>query len=119
MKTAGELNTARWVGAARRYARFRRCFWRFFLCGVALVVVFALPLAAAGEHIPRPLQALLFTALGLGFLVCWIGFVMSMLALWSFRCPRCHGRFAISWRSNWPTDCCKHCRLNLARVGSG
>jgi len=84
MDTLGELNTERWVGAARRYARFRRCYWRFFLSGFAVVVVFALPLAAAGEHIPRPLQALLFTALGLGLLVCWVGAVMSILALRAF-----------------------------------
>jgi hypothetical protein len=118
MDTLGELNTERWVGAARRYVRFRRCFWRFFLCGFAIVVVFGVPLTAAGEYIPRPLQALLFSALWLIVLVCWVGFMMSMLALWGFHCPRCRGRFAISWFSNWPTDRCKHCGLNLRQVES-
>ena len=42
-----------------------------------------------------------------------LGMFIFSLDLRNFRCPRCEKRFTVSWWNSWPTNRCKHCRLDL------
>jgi hypothetical protein len=107
------LDKRAWIEAARRYSKLRRRYWRSSLGGVAIFVASGVPLIAFGDQMSPPLRGLLFAFVFVSFLACWIASVVTLLALWSFRCPFCGNRFAISWSNSWPTSRCKHCALDL------
>jgi hypothetical protein len=108
-----DLDTRTWIEAARRYVRLRRRYWRSTFGAVALFAVFGTPLFVMDQKLHSTLRGVLGSILGVGFLACWLGGVVSWFELRSFRCPRCGNQFIVSWTNTWPTNCCKHCGLDL------
>jgi hypothetical protein len=110
-----DLDIKTWIESARLYGRLRRRAVRLSFAYIGIYVAFfAFFAAAAGDDVDPilpPLFFFLFLFVTFGwFLVASI----ASLKLWDFRCPRCGKRFVhYSWWSNWPTDRCKHCGLNL------
>ena len=109
----GDVDADTLSEAARRYTGLRRRYWRFFLGGFALFAVLGTPLLAFDTHLNSVGRALIGVPLGIGFLTCWVGAMLSWSSLTRFRCPRCGKRFIMSWSSSWPTSDCKHCFLRL------
>jgi hypothetical protein len=109
----GDVDVNTPADAARRYTNLRRSYWRFFLGGIALFAVLGTLLFAFGPRLNPLIRSILAIPLILGFLTCWVGSIAAWFALVRFRCPRCGGRFILSWSSSWPTATCKHCGLYL------
>lgn len=99
--------------AARRYATLRRWWWQSFLAMPVIWVVLTVSLVALGSWSSPVVRAALTGAGTAGFFGSWVIALVSWLRLLRFRCPRCGGRFLLSWWSSWPTSTCKHCGLDL------
>jgi hypothetical protein len=108
-----DLDAKAWVDAAQTYQRLRRLTLLLTLGYVVSVVGFAICFwyaSAKNWDAFAGTLFLLFMPVLLGLSL--VAFVVSV-DLRGFRCPRCGKRFAVSWRNSWPTNRCKHCRLDL------
>jgi hypothetical protein len=91
----------------------RRRYWRSLLGVFAVLVVIGGAISAfVDERDPIPRRILFSLALAV-FCAVFAVNVATWFALMGFRCPRCGGRFILSWWSSWPSDRCKHCELDL------
>jgi hypothetical protein len=109
----GDVDAYTLAESARRYNALRRRYWRFFLSLLAL----CFPAAAIGLAVEQRLypviRGVLFVALFLAALTCWVGAIVTNIALQRFRCPRCGKPFICTLWCCWPSDRCKHCDLDL------
>jgi hypothetical protein len=102
--------------AARRYVGLRRRYWRFWLGIWIMFAVGAAYVAAFGsqdDHMTVGDIPLILP--GLGFMICFLGSLVTWNSLMEFRCPQCGKRFILTWGSSWPTSSCKHCGLYLGQ----
>jgi hypothetical protein len=107
-----DLGIKTWIEAARSYARLRRRYWRSFL-GAMLLLIMGMPLSTYRHELNPIVYGLIVFLLVIAFLACWVRSVITLFALWGFRCPRCGRRFIMAWWSSWPSKRCKHCELDL------
>lgn len=105
----GDIDPRTYLDAARSYERLRRLMLCFSLVSMISFLLFFLALAMNLE----PLAAALFVVLIPISCMFGLGAFLASFDLRDFRCPRCGERFAVSWWSSWPTNRCKHCRLDL------
>ncbi len=98
--------------ASRRYFSLRRGYWRFFL-GIVLFPVLYWAIAVIGLNDDPLVGGMLTFTPALGLLVCWLGMLVEWFRLIQFRCPRCGGRFVLSWLGVWLGSACQHCDLEL------
>jgi hypothetical protein len=108
-----ELDGKTLMDAAREYERLRRGNRQLTLIIGGSGLVFLTTLFASahfGNHvIPSVLSLLFLCAAGPIYLRAFL----TGYGVYGFRCPRCGKRCSNSWRGSWPTDRCKHCRLDL------
>ncbi len=118
----GDLDTGTLIEAAQRYRRLRRRYWRCLLGLPAIVIVgylFAVlleifpALSALWDEENSILRHALLSLAGVGWCVCLLGGVVTHFRLMAFRCPKCGGLFVWTWWTNWPSDRCRHCGLDL------
>lgn len=112
----GDFDVKTWSDAARTYERLRSSFW--LLHNSYVVIALGLFLGffyASAKNWPALAFTLLMLfipvscVLGAGMLFTWFG-------LRDFRCPRCSERFVWTWWNRWPTNRCKHCKLDLGAM---
>jgi DNA-directed RNA polymerase subunit RPC12/RpoP len=101
------------LAARIEYGQLRRRLLLFFLCGCVSFVAFGLPLLVAADRLPPWLRTTLGVAAAVTGGVSWIGCMSTWLILLYWKCPRCGKRFILSSGSSFPTNFCKHCRLDL------
>ena len=107
-----------WTEAARSYNRLRRLGMRFALVYAGSFVVFVVLFGAAAQARSLSVPPLIFLVFLLVSCPCGVGSFVTSHDLRAFRCPRCGGRFTGS-RRGWPTNQCKHCRLDLGPAAMG
>jgi hypothetical protein len=69
----GDVDPQGLADLARRYAKLRRSYWRFFFGGIVVFVVLATVLIAFGVQEHSGFHDMLVVTLALGFLICCLG----------------------------------------------
>jgi hypothetical protein len=108
-----DLDAKAWVDAAQTYQRLRLLYFLVILGFVGISMGLAICLFFASATNWDSFAGTLFllfipVSLGLSLVV-----ILLTLDLRGFRCPRCGKRFTVTWWNSWPTNRCKHCRLDL------
>jgi hypothetical protein len=116
VNTMKDFEAQAWLDSAQAYQHLRRLAWLFLFGFVGTAVaLFAGCFYAAVKNwgaFAFILLVLLIPAsciIGLGMMITW--FELSR-----FCCPRCGKRFVKTWWNQWPTDRCKHCKLDLGTI---
>ena len=107
------LDSRAWIDSAKRYTRLRRRYWQFLFGFITLFAALGTPLFAFGDRLPPVVRSVLGFTLAAGGFACWAGSLVCWIALINFRCPRCGNPFVLGAGSTWPTNRCKHCRLDF------
>jgi hypothetical protein len=108
-----DVDPKAWVDAAHTYQRLRRHTLLLPLGYVGSFVGFAICFFCASAKTWDAFAGTLFLLYIPVSIVLGLGMFIVSLDLRGFRCPRCGKRFTVSWRNSWPTNRCKHCRLDL------
>jgi hypothetical protein len=108
-----DVDARAWVDVGQTYQQLRRRALLLNLGFVGSFVGFAICLFYASAKNWDAFAGTLFllyipVSVVLGLVVFIVSFDLR-----GFRCPRCGKRFTVSWWNNWPTNRCKHCRLDL------
>ena len=111
----GDVDPKTLADSSRRYARLCWMYWRFFLGGMVIFGVNAVPLFVFEPQRPTLLFDTLIFLLSIAFIMCQVVALGAWHSLMQFRCPRCGERFILSWWSSWPGEACKHCGLKLEK----
>lgn len=106
-----------WIDAAQTYQRLRRRTLLLTIAYAGSFVGVAIGLFCASAKNWDAFAGTLFLLFIPVSFVLGAGTFIFSLDLRGFRCPRCGKRFTVSWRGSWPTNRCKHCRLDLIAAG--
>ncbi len=97
---------------ANEYASLQRQYWQLLCTTIVFAATIGCATTLKGENWNLP-RIVIYLVAGPGLCVCWVWGISHSRALYSFRCPKCHKRFAIGWLSNIPTSNCKHCHFHF------